>query len=53
MKALIGQAERLEQGRTELGPRFADEMFRIHPHRIQSVGLDGDQPSQDIKPRSV
>ncbi|MDQ6877663.1 MAG: hypothetical protein M3082_08165 [Candidatus Dormibacteraeota bacterium] len=53
MKALIGQAERLEQGRTELGPRFADEMFRIHPHRIQSVGLDGDQPSQDIEPRSV
>jgi pyridoxamine 5'-phosphate oxidase family protein len=38
---LRGQAEVLDTGGTELGPGFAQEMFRITPQRIVSWGLGG------------
>jgi pyridoxamine 5'-phosphate oxidase family protein len=38
-----GRAEALPHGGSALGPGFAEEMIRIHPTRIVSFGLDGDE----------
>ena len=43
MLEVRGRAEALVTGGDALGPGFADEFIRIHPERINSFGLDGDQ----------
>ncbi len=42
MLEIRGEAEVLETGGTEIGPGFDPEMFRIHPKRIISLGIDPD-----------
>ena len=42
MIEIRGEAEILETGGTEIGPGFDCEMFRIHPKRIISGGIDPD-----------
>ncbi len=46
-----GEAEVLETGGQTINPNFDSEMFRIHPRRIISWGLEGDAFS--AKARSV
>lgn len=43
MVEVRGRAEALAHGGSELGAGFAEEMIRIHPTRIVSFGLDGDE----------
>lgn len=43
MLEIRGSAERLTEGGQEaIGEHVDPEMFRIHPRRIQSVGINGD-----------
>jgi pyridoxamine 5'-phosphate oxidase family protein len=43
MLEIRGRAERLhEGGKHAIGEHVDPEMFRIHPRRIQSVGINGD-----------
>ena len=42
MLEIRGRAEALDTGGTEVGPGFDPEMFRIHPTRVQSFGLNGE-----------
>ncbi|MGH7920831.1 MAG: PPOX class F420-dependent oxidoreductase [Candidatus Dormibacteraceae bacterium] len=42
MLEVRGRVEALETGGTDLGPGFDDAMFRVHPTRVQSFGLNGE-----------
>lgn len=53
MLEIRGEAERLERGGSELGPGFAEAMFRIHPRRILSFGLGDGEVGHGVNARSV
>lgn len=52
MLEVRGEAERLDQGGSRLGPGFAEAMFRIRPRRILSFGLSR-REGHNIEARSV
>ena len=53
MLEVRGEAERLPDGGSRLGPGFDEAMFRIHPRRILSFGLGGNESGTGIGARSV
>jgi pyridoxamine 5'-phosphate oxidase family protein len=48
-----GEAEVLQSGGEQIGPGFDKELFRIHPRRIISGGLEGDGSAMQFSARSV
>jgi pyridoxamine 5'-phosphate oxidase family protein len=52
MIEIRGEAEVLPTGGDTVGQGFDPEMFRIHPKRIISIGLEGDGP-YGLNARSV
>ena len=53
MLEVRGEAERLEQGGSQIRPGFDEAMFRIHPRRIVSFGLNRDESGYGVSGRSV
>jgi hypothetical protein len=39
-----GEAEILPSGGDAIGPGFDPDIFRIHPKRIISIGIEGEGP---------
>ena len=48
-----GEAEVLQSGGEQIGPGFDKELFRVHPRRIISGGLEGEGGGMRPSARSV